>query len=500
MKYLFSLLLTLNFSLIFAQEVFVKTITDVPINAMASANDLKVCPDSGYIITGLNFDTNNGAYLIKTNSVGDTLWTRRYPLIQAGLKVFMSCSGEYVSIGENSFVKVDSLGSANMIRSYYDISIVTASQTNDCGYMLAGSTQSFGAGGFDILLIRADSSGLPTLCNSFGGNGNDYVNSIFHTSDDNYLLTGFSESFSSNTDSYIIKIDSNGNIIWSKTYASDNCKVSSATEAQNGNYVFLAPSDSGTILFETDTAGNLNWSKSFRPTISGYSLNRSLDGGYIFTTGINYPEKIEYIKTDISGNLQWNFSAGGENEYNYGTCFMQSADSGYVLLFYGSGNHFQRSSFGFLKTNLFGMLNCGDVSNTITVTPVSMQVAPVNSVSSSQTATYQNQSLGSNSMSISIATFCSTVDIENPNQINRSSIAPSISSSKNLKLEILSDAILNDVLVSVFDINGHTILTQKVSGNKNEVLISIRQTLMPGMYFIRLLQKNKVEVIKFIII
>ncbi len=65
--------------------------------------------------------------------------------------------------------------------------------------------------------------GQTTFFNSYGGRGNDYGKSIITTIDTAYAIIGATESFGSgNTDMYLFKIDSLGNLLWSKTYGGSN--------------------------------------------------------------------------------------------------------------------------------------------------------------------------------------------------------------------------------------------------------------------------------------
>ena len=135
--------------------------------------------DNGFILTGITMSFgvgNNDIYLIKTNVHGDTLWTKTY-------------------------------GGESDDRSY------CIQQTTDSGYIITGYTSSFGAGNKDVYLIKTDSAGDTLWTKTFGGLLDDWGNSIQQTSDGGYIILGSTESFGSgNFDFYLIKTDSDGNL------------------------------------------------------------------------------------------------------------------------------------------------------------------------------------------------------------------------------------------------------------------------------------------------
>ena len=85
-------------------------------------------------------------------------------------------------------------------------------QTSDGGYIVAGWTWSFSVGYYDIFLIKTDANGNIIWAKTYGGIGNDYASSVQQTSDGGYILAGFTGSFGAGGDIFLIKTDANGNI------------------------------------------------------------------------------------------------------------------------------------------------------------------------------------------------------------------------------------------------------------------------------------------------
>ena len=85
-------------------------------------------------------------------------------------------------------------------------------QTSDGGYVIVGSSTSYGAGGSDLWILKVDASGEFTWSKTYGGQGNDVGKDIVQTSDGGYIITGYTRSFSSggDMDLWLIKTDANG--------------------------------------------------------------------------------------------------------------------------------------------------------------------------------------------------------------------------------------------------------------------------------------------------
>ncbi|MGC8931577.1 MAG: hypothetical protein ACP5K6_08610, partial [Dictyoglomus sp.] len=85
-------------------------------------------------------------------------------------------------------------------------------QTTDGGYIVAGYTESFGAGNGDFYIIKLDSNGDKVWEKTYGGSSYDRAYSIQQTTDGGYIVAGGTSSFGAGSaDFYIIKTDSEGN-------------------------------------------------------------------------------------------------------------------------------------------------------------------------------------------------------------------------------------------------------------------------------------------------
>ena len=264
--------------------------------------------DGGYILVGAteSFGVSySDIWLIKTNNSGDTLWTKTF-------------GREYADRG------------------------YSVQQTTDGGFIITGYTESFGKGG-DIWLIKTDASGDTLWTRMFGGEHMDRGYSVQQTADGGYVITGsMSLYYSFDCDVCLIKTDASGDTLWTRTYSgSEPDGGFSVQQTTDGGYIIIGYTYSFSAgceawLIKTDTFGDTLWTRTFgEGRASAKSVQQTSDGGYIIT-GYKRPPggttgDLWLIKTDASGDTLWTKTFGG-TRYDNGNAVQQTTDGGYIIV------------------------------------------------------------------------------------------------------------------------------------------------------------------------
>ncbi len=286
----------------------------------------------------------------------DTLWTRTYggPDHDEGFSVQQTADGGYVitgytcSYGAGGYdvylIKTDSLGDTLWVRTYggdrWEESY-SVQQTIDGGYIIAGYTESFGTGvDEDVYLIKTDSSGDILWTKTYGGPGNDEARSVQQTADSGYVVVGNRDMSDDHFDIWLLRTDKNGDTLWTKTYGTTgyNQVAYSAQCTIDGGYIITGYTEvfeSGSFylyvwLLKTDDNGDTLWTKIYRkPYLRiGRAVQQTADRGYVILADVGFHFCL--IKTDSLGDTLWTkrYSEGIDS---YGSSVQQTADGGYII-------------------------------------------------------------------------------------------------------------------------------------------------------------------------
>jgi len=194
-----------------------------------------ITSDNGYIFVGATNSYGAGLddiYIVRAKENGDTLWTKTYGTnkMDCAYGVQQTSDGGFilageVANGEDAYaLKIDADGNKVWDYTYEGAgtdNFYSCIQSSDGKYVIVGRTQSEGAGGQDVFVVKLDTDGTEIWKKVFGGEKKDEGWSVVEDADGNYFITGYTESFTheeEDSDMWLLKIDSDGNKIWSVNY------------------------------------------------------------------------------------------------------------------------------------------------------------------------------------------------------------------------------------------------------------------------------------------
>ena len=240
-------------------------------------------------------------------------------------------------------------------------------QTSDGGYVIVGSSTSYGAGGADVWILKVDVEGDFMWSKTYGGQANDIGKDIIQTSDGGYIITGYTKSYSSGGDSdlWLIKTNANGESClysdggicsessskWVKIFGtSGNDYGNSVQETSEGDFIVTGKSGRIPSIFavKTNSVGEKIWEKLY-----GNSSNSGDRGNYILERqGLGYlilgkemtgssNDNLCLINIDGEGSEIWHSLYGGTNS-DEGIYMSQVSGGGFIISgsskSYGNGN------------------------------------------------------------------------------------------------------------------------------------------------------------------
>lgn len=216
-------------------------------------------------------------------------------------------------------------------------------QTKDGGFIMAGGTESFGAGIYDVYLVKLDSTGNVVWEKTFGGSASDCGYSLLQLADGGFLVAGSAESFSAgNPDVYLLRTDADGEMIWQKTYGGSGSDYGwHLLEAAGGGYVIAGEKEVvneqgagfAAYLLKVDDDGKQLWENTYGngKASSFYGACRVGDG-YVLTGKIESESGYDLyvVKTSEDGSLIWEKTLEGVGS-NSGYAVAQTRGGGLVV-------------------------------------------------------------------------------------------------------------------------------------------------------------------------
>jgi hypothetical protein len=214
-------------------------------------------------------------------------------------------------------------------------------QTMDGGFVFVGTTDSFGAGGMDVYLVKTNAFLEEQWSTTYGGETDDRGSYVCLTQDGGYAVVGSTRATGPGPgDVYFLKTDADGNELWSRTYGADGDQSGwYIQQTSDDGYIIAGRADSLTAddvdfhLVKTDAEGNQTWARTFGgpedDTLG--SCDQTMDGGFVLVGSFFAATYISLVRTDASGNVLWSKTYGDGDEIAYGFGVSKTSDGGFVV-------------------------------------------------------------------------------------------------------------------------------------------------------------------------
>ncbi len=240
--------------------------------------------------------------------------------------------------------------------------------TSDGGYLILGETESMGAGDRDLYLVHTTAEGDMLWEKTLGGANTEWAKDMISTSDGGFVLLGETNSFNEDYDVYIVRLDANGNEMWSQALDTGaNDSGTAILEADNGDLLVMAvisyPGGSkdmyrDTRLYRLDSTGNVLWNVLYRGENkqAGDAMAWTSDGDLVFA-GLSEDLSFNTALYDFwlarvdgdTGELQWSLIEGRTSADDYGLAMSPGSDGEFLVSGLGP-------AFPLLKFNEAGTL------------------------------------------------------------------------------------------------------------------------------------------------
>ena len=316
--------------------------------------------DGEYVVAG--YTQSSGAddiYLLKLNGAGDLLWSRIIDLgnIEQANSVWPTVDGGYLLAGSIQYLdggntamllirtntNGDTLWSREYGWSWRDVAIALQ-PTSDGGFVIVGSTRSL-AGDDDVCLVKIDAAGDTLWNQAYAALHDDIATSVECTADGGYLVAGYSTLPPQLTPAFLLKTNGMGNLQWRREYGGLINIAVYAEQTHDGGYMVAGTGYSpgahvAPYLMKTDSVGNSLWSRLYSVSPLDewiYAARPTSDGGYVMAGWIGNLDSavfgMQIIRLDSLGGLLWDCS------YGLGTgaiaaTIVETADHGYIAAGY----------------------------------------------------------------------------------------------------------------------------------------------------------------------
>ncbi|NOQ23306.1 MAG: T9SS type A sorting domain-containing protein [Candidatus Aegiribacteria sp.] len=331
--------------------------------------------DGGFMITGYTWSAGAGesdVLLVRTDQNGELIWTKTLGGSgwDCGNSVCLMEDGGFAVAGTTTssgygnrdmyLARLDSYGNTIWTRTYGGSGVdagMSVCPDGTGGLAICGYTESSGSGENDVFILRIDSNGDVLWEKTFGGSGPETGNFILPDGSSGFVIAGSTGSYTDNRDAFLLRIDGNGELIWSNYYGAEGGeggydRATSLCITNDGGYVLTGESNGedfcGAFLVRTDSLGTSSLTECYGSSFYDYgrSVTESSDGGLLICGSTKNSDNCEndiYIfKTCSDGQLVWEETFGTEDKSEWGCAICPTSDGRYAILgqteSFGEGN------------------------------------------------------------------------------------------------------------------------------------------------------------------
>lgn len=318
------------------------------------------CQDGGFLATGTTSSLRqSSALLVRLDETGNVLWRiilDEY-LIESSREIVECQSGGFAFIGymsENNddalLIRLDEFGQVTWTTTFGRITELDQGyalvECQSGGFAFAGHVLNANFTNADYWLVRTDSQGNALWEQFYGGARDDKCHSLCQTEDGGFVLAGSTKSQGNgNEDAWIIRTDSDGNMLWNTTYGGLRTEIAyDIIDTANGDYVFVGESETNGNLVSDGFAasihnnGALLWNTTFNGVSRSraYALTECSDGGFGVTgqtvDWVDNSNRVNLwlVRLSVSGQFLWSKTYGGMGS-DEGRSILQTNNGDFVI-------------------------------------------------------------------------------------------------------------------------------------------------------------------------
>lgn len=501
----FLLLITFLFcNTLHAQDTFYKAYGNTQTYSF-NANAICNAFSNGYLVAGQRYTPTTGSSdvcVMSINDSGAVQWSKTYGGANDDVAwdIKQTKDGNYIVAGSTKsangafdmyVLKIDSAGSTLLSKTVGGGNLDIAyciTPTADSGFIVAGRTQSYGAGNEEFYLVKLNSQLAVQWSRTIGNTNPDYAHWAEELNDGSIITCGY--TVLNGWDILLVKTDSAGNVLWKKNYgtASDNEYAYMVKPTPDGGFVMAgdqivaAGNVRKSLITKVNSAGAVEWCKSF--LASGFSQlsNVYVDStGYVFTGYVvsNAQVDVLVIKTDFNGDTLFVKAIGSTTAFDYSEKTIVDVQGAIII----AGHTSYTGNYGtdFLLIKADSNANAGCYSSAVAVTVTNVQLT---------SATFGNNGSGANVVNFttqelsapeSDTVFCSSIlsSVQDVTLENTISVFPNpVTSELNVTLNEKYK-----VEYVLYNLHGEIV---KAGNMEAQQKISMKD-LYNGIYFLKLI-------------